>query len=128
MVRNLIKILFIISLLLAEQTSAQKIKDKFDKLILSENFDSSNAYWTTIANNDNLFIVQEGEYILNRKASGSPFAIIANYENEIGAFRLVTSLKLEKTMGDDGLLGILFMAQPEGKGGFIFDINKIHYM
>jgi hypothetical protein len=54
------------------------VNEKFDKLILSENFDSTDSYWTTLANADNLFIVQEGEYILNRKSTLSPFAIIAS--------------------------------------------------
>jgi hypothetical protein len=104
---------------------AQLVNEKFDQLSLSENFDSTNAYWTTLANADNLFIVQEGEYILNRKTILSPFAIIANYENELSAFRLVTSVKLEKSLNDDGTIGIIFMAQSDGKGGFIFEINKL---
>jgi hypothetical protein len=104
---------------------AQLVKEKFDKLNLSENFDSTNSYWTTLANADNLFIVQEGEYILNRKTTLSPFAIIADYENNLNTFRLVTSLKLEKSVNDDGLIGIIFMAQSDGKGGFIFEINKL---
>ncbi|MBK7969087.1 MAG: hypothetical protein IPK08_09215 [Bacteroidetes bacterium] len=47
---------------------SQVVKEKFDKLMLSENFDSINTYWTTLANAENLFIVQDGEYILQRKA------------------------------------------------------------
>lgn len=104
---------------------AQTINEKFDKLNLSENFDSTNSYWTTLANADNLFIVQEGEYILNRKTVVSPYAIVAGYDNNLNAFRMVTSMKLEKSVNDDGSIGIIFMAQADGKGGFIFEINKI---
>lgn len=104
---------------------AQLVKEKFDKLSLSENFDSTNSYWTTLANADNLFIVQEGEYILNRKSSTSPYAIMADYENNLSTFRLVTSLKLEKSANDEGSAGIIFMAQPGGTGGFIFELNKL---
>ena len=104
---------------------AQLVNEKFDKLILSENFDSTDSYWTTLANADNLFIVQEGEYILNRKSTLSPFAIIATYENNLSTFKMVTSLKLEKSVNEDGLIGIIFMAQSDGKGGFIFEINKL---
>jgi hypothetical protein len=106
-------------------TNAQLVKDKFDKLSLSENFDSTNNYWTTLANAENLFIVQEGEYILNRKALTSPFAIMADYENNLSTFRLVTSIRLDKSVNDEGSIGIIFMAQPGGKGGFIFEINKL---
>lgn len=105
--------------------NAQLVKEKFDILHISENFDSSSSYWTTLANAENLFIVQEGEYILNRKTLVSPFAIIADFNNELTAFRLVTSLKLEKSINDEGSIGFIFMAQTDGSGGFIFEINKL---
>lgn len=117
--------LFILWLVLTLNISqAQIINEKFDKLNLSENFDSTNSYWTTLANADNLFIVQEGEYILNRKTVVSPYAIVAGYDNNLNAFRMVTSFKLEKSINDDGSIGIIFMAQTDGKGGFIFEVNK----
>lgn len=103
---------------------SQKVNDKFDRLTLSENFDSSSSHWVMVANNDNLFIVQDGEYILNRKTTVSPFAIISNYDFEISSFRMVTSLKLERTQDDEGSIGLLFMAQPGGKGGYVLEFNK----
>ncbi len=100
------------------------VTEKFDKLYLSENFDSSGTYWTTVSNNENLLLVQDGEYILNRKASISPYASIGNFNCNLTSYRFVTSLKLEKSTNDDGGIGIIFMAQPGGQGGFIFEINK----
>lgn len=117
--------IFVFLTAFAFKAGAQLVNEKFDKLNLSENFDSTDSYWTTLANADNLFIVQEGEYILNRKSVLSPFAIIADYENNLSTFRMITSLKLEKSLNDDGLIGIIFMAQTDGKGGFIFEINKL---
>ncbi|HRC33128.1 MAG TPA: hypothetical protein PK736_06765 [Bacteroidia bacterium] len=38
------------------------IHEKFDKLVVSENFDQSNNNWSTVSNNDNLFVMQDGEY------------------------------------------------------------------
>ncbi|MEP7169155.1 MAG: hypothetical protein ABI855_07260 [Bacteroidota bacterium] len=107
------------------KAEGQLVKEKFDKLSLSENFDTTSAYWTTVANADNLLIVQEGEYILNRKAQSSPFAIMADFENDLSTFRLVTSIKLEKSSTDEGYTGIIFMMQPGARGGFVFEINKI---
>lgn len=104
--------------------NAQLVKERFDKLSLSENFDSINTYWTTLANAENLFIVQDGEYILQRKAPAAPYAIIANFEDEFTSFRVVTSMKLDKSMSDDATVGFLFMMQPEGEGGFLCEINK----
>ncbi len=103
----------------------QLVRDKFDKMTLSENFDSSSSMWTIVSNLDNLFIVQEGEYILNRKTLVSPFAVIAGYSNEYTAFRMVSSVKMEKTQNDEGTAGLLFMAQEDGRGGFIIEFNRL---
>lgn len=104
--------------------SSQVVKERFDELKLSENFDSINTYWTTMANADNLFIVQDGEYILQRKSSTAPFAIIANFDEEFSDFRVVTSMKLDKSMSEGATVGFLFMMQKEGQGGFLCEINK----
>lgn len=111
-------------LLFVQPLNAQLVKERFDKLSLSENFDSINTYWTTLANAENLFIVQDGEYILQRKAPAAPYAIIANFEEDFTSFRAVTSMKLDKSMSDDATVGFLFMMQAEGQGGFLCEINK----
>ena len=110
--------------LLPFSLSAQIIKEKFDKLSISENFDSINTYWTTMASSENLFIVQDGEYILQRKSPTAPYAIIANLEESFVNFRVVTSIRIDKTMSEDAFAGFLFMMQPEGQGGFLVEINK----
>ncbi len=116
---------FLIILIFAPFFSdAQLIKERFDKLSISENFDSINSYWTTMANAENLFIVQDGEYILQRKSAAAPFAIIANFEESFNNFRAIVSIKLDKTAGEESFGGFLFMMQPEGEGGFLFEINK----
>lgn len=104
---------------------AQVITEKFDRMVLSENFDTTNSYWITVANSENLFLVQEGEYILNRKSIASPFAILADYNNNLQNFRLVTSLNLEKTVNENGSIGIIIMAQPGGNGGFLIELNAL---
>lgn len=100
------------------------VTERFDKLFHSENFDSAGTYWTTVSNSENLILVQDGEYIMQRKAPASPFAVIGSFKNNLTSFRLVTSLKLQKANSEDGSLGIIFMAQAGGQGGFIFEINK----
>ena len=123
-INNTAAIIFIwIALFKFSALKAQMVTEKFDKMDLSENFDSSNGMWTFMANNDNLFLVQEGEYILNRKTNVSPFAVIANYDNNLAAFRLVTSIKIERAADANGSVGIIFMAQADGQGGFVFEIN-----
>lgn len=116
--------IIVLCILMFHKTKSQMIHEKFDKLVVSENFDQSNNNWSTVSNNDNLFVMQDGEYILNRKTAVSPFAILSGFETNFEMYRLVTSLKVEKTGSDETALGILFMAQPNNKGGYMFEINK----
>ncbi len=106
-------------------STAQTINERFDKLLISENFDSSNTYWTTLANADNLFIVQDGEYILQRKATNAPYAIIAAFKENFNNYRVVTSIKLDKSLSESGFAGFMFMMQDEGQGGFLVELNKL---
>jgi len=99
------------------------ISEKFEKVYMSENFDSTSAAWSTLASNDNLFLMQGGEYILNRKSNVSPFAVMGNLNTSLSGFRIITSLKLIKTATPEGSIGIIFMAQKGGQGGFIFEVN-----
>ena len=117
-----------ICVLMASVSFAQlTVIEKFDKLLLNENFDSSNTNWSTVSNAENLLIVQEGEYIMHRKSTLSPYAVMGNFNNDLSVFKLITSLKLDRTSAPEGSIGLIFMAQPDGKGGFIFEINKNSY-
>lgn len=118
------KIIAILLLIFSNNCFAQTVNEKFDKLDLSENFDTSSGMWTFLANNENLFLVQDGEYILNRKTTVSPFAVMANYNYEAQAYKMVVSMKIEKSIDESGSIGIIFMAQEDGKGGFLFEVNK----
>lgn len=118
------KIIAILFLFFSFYGFAQTVNEKFDKLDLSENFDTSSGMWTFLANNENLFLVQDGEYILNRKTTVSPFAVMANYNYDAQAYKMVVSMKIEKSVDESGSIGVIFMAQEDGKGGFLFEINK----
>ena len=124
------KLLFLLTFFTATLSNltlvqAQTVNEKFDRLDMSENFDTSSGMWTFMSNSENLFLVQEGEYILNRKGPEKPYAIIANYDYNQPAFKMVTSLKIEKANDQNGSVGVMFMAQNDGNGGFIFEINTL---
>lgn len=101
-----------------------QVKEKFEYPFYQQTFDSTAKEWLILANSDNLLLMQEGEYILQRKSKLSPFAIIGDFEKPFTSFRLVTSLKLVKSSDAEGSIGCIFMAQEGGKGGFIFEINQ----
>ncbi len=104
-------------------SEAQIVREKFEKLLISENFDSAGTVWQTMATGENLFLVQNGEYILQRKSDSSPFAIIGAYEKSFTDFRLLTSIKLDKAYAENATVGLLIMAQPGGNGGFVLELN-----
>ncbi|MBT8195574.1 MAG: hypothetical protein HKO56_00235 [Bacteroidia bacterium] len=125
--RNYLRILFsfiFLTFVTSTVLFSQNVNVKFDQLILSENFDSVNTYWPMLADADNLFIVQDGEMIMNRKAKKSPYAVLGGFGEQDNLFRLVSSLKLDKASGDKSIVGLMFMTQSDGKGGFIVEFNK----
>ncbi len=128
--RSLLNVLFVLLLKLPVYAQLKPanihplVNVPFSYSFYSETFDSSAREWPVISSNENLFIMQEGEYILHRKSKISPFAIIGEFNEPFSSFKFVTSLKLIKSASEDGSIGCIFMAQPGGKGGFIFEINQ----
>lgn len=101
-----------------------QVSDRFEYPFYKESFDSVANGWPFLSNSENLLLIQEGEYIIQRKSKLSPFAVMGEFEQDLSAYRLITSLKLVKTSSNDGSIGLIFMAQPGGKGGFVFEINQ----
>lgn len=123
---------FLCFLFIGFQSSAQlkpvtvepRVLSKFEYPVYKEGFDSITKSWPILSNAENLLLIQDGEYILQRKSKLSPFAAMGEFEKHPEAFRLVTSLKIVKSMADEASMGFIFMAQEGGKGGFVFEINK----
>lgn len=101
-----------------------QISDRFEYPFYKESFDSVAKGWPFLSNSENLLLIQEGEYIIQRKSKLSPFAVMGECEQELSTYRLITSLKLVRSANPDGSVGLIFMAQPAGKGGFVFEINQ----
>lgn len=101
-----------------------QVSQKFEHMYYNANFDSTLKEWPVVSNSENLLIMQQGEYILQRKSLLSPFAAMLDLSRQLESFRLVTSLKIVKCKEGNGSIGLIFMAQPGGNGGFIFEINQ----
>jgi hypothetical protein len=126
--QNLKQIVIITSCLINTQAVGQLIngpvvEGRFQQVYLTENFDSVSKAWPVVSNADNLLLIQNGEMILQRRTDSAPFAVLGSFDKPLSEFRLITSLKLNKA-GVDGSLGLIFMAQTGGKGGFIFEVNQ----
>lgn len=101
-----------------------KVTVKFEYPFYKEGFDSITKDWPILSNTENLLLIQDGEYILQRKSKLSPFAAMGSFEKEPESYRLVTSLKIVKSVAEEASIGFIFMAQEGGKGGFVFEINQ----
>ena len=94
--------------------------------MLEESFSELNDVWPVITNDDNFFVFDKGEYFMNRTKSGSPYAIMANWENDLTTFSIRTSLMLGPVESTSQSLGLIFRASNDGKSAVICDINKFH--
>ena len=108
----------------AKNAIQARVTERFEFPFYNEGFDSISKDWPILSNAENLLLIQEGEYILQRKSKLSPFAAMGTLPKEPQEFRLVTSLKLIKGDSEGASMGFIFMAQPGGKGGFIFEIHQ----
>lgn len=99
---------------------------RFEFSFHKENFDSASRVWPVISNSDNLALVQEGEYILMRKNTETPFAVLGEFGRDLSGIMVSASLSISSRNVEPGSAGILFMAQQDGTGGFVAELNTEH--
>ncbi|MDG1848993.1 MAG: hypothetical protein P8I82_00675 [Flavobacteriales bacterium] len=108
-------------------TSAQQtVHIKLNQMMLEESFSELNDLWPVITNNDNFFVFDKGEYFMNRTKTESPYAVMANWENDLNTFSIRASLMLGPVESANQSLGLIFRASNDGQTAVICDINKLH--
>ena len=119
--------LYILFLLLGFSSSAQQtVHKKLNQILLEESFNELNDIWPVITNDDNFFVFDKGEYFMNRTKTETPYAIMANWQNDLNSFSLRTSLMLGPAESSYQSLGLIFRASNDGQSALICDINKSH--
>ena len=119
--------LFGLSLFISIFASAQQtVHKKLNQIMLEESFSELNDVWPVITNDDNFFVFDNGEYFMNRTKIGSPYAIMANWENDLTTFSIRASLMLGPVESANQSLGLIFRASNDGQSAIICDINKFH--
>lgn len=119
--------LYIILLLLSLSTVAQQtVHKKLNQILLEESFSELNDIWPVITNDDNFFVFDKGEYFMNRTKTETPYAIMANWHNDLNSFSIRASLMLGPAESSYHSLGLIFRASNDGKSALICDINKLH--
>ncbi len=94
--------------------------------MLDESFSELNSIWPVLTNDDNFFVFDNGEYFMNRTKAGSPYAIMAQWENELESFSIRTSIMLGPVESMSQSLGLILRASKDGQSAIICDINKFH--
>ena len=119
--------LYILFLLLGFSSAAQQtVHKKLNQILLEESFSELNDIWPVINNDDNFFVFDKGEYFMNRTKTETPYAIMANWQNDLNSFSLRTSLMLGPAESSYQSLGLIFRASNDGQSALICDINKLH--
>jgi hypothetical protein len=102
---------------------AQSVSGDYTDPFLMEGFDNNDNGWPILTNRDNFFIIQKGEYILERKNAESQFAIFSSPSELLNSYSLTVSLRIDNSTGK-GYAGILFMVQSSGQGAFIVELSE----
>ena len=119
--------LYILFLLLGFSSAAQQtVHKKLNQILLEESFSELNDIWPVITNDDNFFVFDKGEYFMNRTKTETPYAIMANWQNDLNSFSFRTSLMLGPAESSYQSLGLIFRASNDGQSALICDINKLH--
>ncbi len=105
-----------------DSVTAQTVTQKFPFTALKEDFESDSIIWPVMTTADNLFIIQDGMYILNRRNVTSPYAAMCLWENNLEAFDMKVSLKIMPGDAANSFVGVVFMASD--KTGFLVEFNR----
>ena len=100
------------------------VNAEFNTPLFREDFDSASTDWPTLSNFNNLFMVQNGSYYMNRKVKGEPYAILSSKKINASAFQLNVRINPIE-IAIDGYVGVLFMLQESSVGGYIFEIGPL---
>lgn len=112
-------------ILFAQNVTGGKVNEKFIFENFKDDFTSDNSNWPIVANADNLFIIQDGHYILHRKNTTNRYFLFSKWPNNLDAFHIKTAIKLDPAYRNkEASVGIFFMMQEKGKGAFIIEINS----
>ncbi len=107
-----------------QMSNSALVKADFNTPIFREDFDSTSADWPTLSNFNNLFMVQNGTYYMNRKVKGEPYAILSSKKLTANSFQLNVRINPIE-ISPEGYIGVLFMLQESSVGGYIFEIGPL---
>ncbi len=102
--------------------SAFHLLDEGDQLIWNENFDAASTQWRTSNNADELFVIDNGEYLLWRKNQVSPSLVLPEKGDVYQESRIELQVRINAE-NPDGSAGLVVLAQQDGKGAYVFEVS-----
>src|ERR1035438_2759395 len=102
---------------------SQLITEQFTNSEFLDDFNTDKQNWPVFNDENNFFVIQNGEYILNRKDKTAQYAALTEWDNKLESFDIKASVKLMKAKDDNCNIGIIIMAKAKGDG-FVIEINR----
>lgn len=102
----------------------QTVLSNLDAIIWADEFDATNTnLWRQNTNADEVFIIQGGEYIMYRMNTQSYGLVFPNEKISFSTHKAEFKIKLDEENGKSASAGVVVMAQEDGKGAFLIEIN-----
>ncbi|MFM7022217.1 MAG: hypothetical protein ACKOXB_04505 [Flavobacteriales bacterium] len=100
------------------------ITNETTEKIYFDDFTDETQNWATINEPTIKALVVEGSYYMERPNSTKSRALMSTLPSISNKFMIKASLMLGPGNGDAQTLGILFLVQGDGSGGFVLEINR----
>jgi hypothetical protein len=102
----------------------QTVLGQFTAVIWADEFDVAGSnLWRQNTNADEIFIIQGGEYIMYRTNTKTYGLVFPNEKLEFTAHKAEFSIRLDDENSKAATGGVVIMAQEDGKGAFLVEIN-----
>ncbi|MBI1221859.1 MAG: hypothetical protein GC180_04570 [Bacteroidetes bacterium] len=99
-----------------------RVAESPDQLIWTEHFDHASTNWRTSNSPDELYLIQGGQYVLQRKSSNGPSIILPEEGDLYGESHTEMELTLDPNQPGSSL-GMVFLAKPNGSSAYVLEIN-----
>lgn len=117
----------ILALMLVHTASSQTINlEHFNKRVFTSDFNSAKdaKLWPAINNQEELIILNNEEFTLERKNFNKELIIFPNWHSTYPSFELDVSVNLQHLADKNQSAGICFAYSREHETGFILELNK----
>lgn len=121
---KILTLLLLLSAVYPAITAGQAVEGSFNRIVFDDRFDTVRGNWKIFSNAENLFLIQDGEYILHRKNASTAYSVFCKWKNNLPEFELSAGIIIDKTSSPVGSAGIIFMAQDDGSGAIVFECNQ----